>query len=159
MLLTRTRVQFIPNTLLKVVSPQAQYAVGEKEGKNWLPTTVLVSFRSLSLPIIHHHFLFLSHQGHLPRLYRVLHHIILYGTTSFPKQYKSRMLHRLSHLVTLSKASKRDSLPKVWFLFQVHVCVRHQNVFPPSVGCGICNSVLDGRTLGRYDCEGLCSCP
>ena len=47
---------------------------------------------------------------------------------------------------------------RVWFLFQVRVCVKRQiNVFSPSVACGVCSNAFDGRTLGRYDC-GLCIC-
>ena len=63
-----TRVQFIFNTLLKVAFISSSiHGWGQRE-KKLLLDTALVSFRSLSLPIIHHHFLVFSHQGTLPRL-------------------------------------------------------------------------------------------
>ena len=64
-----TRVQVIFNMLLKIVFISNSIRGWRKREMNQPLATVLVSFRSLSLPIIHHHFLVFSHQGTFPHLY------------------------------------------------------------------------------------------
>ena len=69
---------------------------------------VLVSFRSLSLPTMVITIL-LSFLIKVPSLVSTpaMHLIILYGAASILIQYKPRMLHRLSHLVTHPRAAAK----------------------------------------------------
>ena len=112
MLLARTRVVSIFNTLLKVVFISGSIRGWRKREMKQLLATVLVSFRSLSLPVVHYHFLVFSHQGHLPHLYScsALDNLGWNSINLILIRYKSRMLHRLSHLVMLSRAAKRGPL-------------------------------------------------
>ena len=107
----------------------------------------------------HHHSLVFSHQRTFPHLYSrsALDNLIWNSINSDPLQIPD-VPQTFSPRNALQGRQTRTA-PKFGFIFCVCVKRQRQIVFSPSVACGVCSNALDGRTLGRYDCEGLCSCP
>ena len=158
MLLARTRVEFIFNTLLKVAFISGSIRSWRKRGEKLTADYGVGKFQEFilagNLPTIS--FIFLVKVPPLVSTW-ALRLITLVATTSPILQYKPR------HHIDLLTSQRTPEPPnkersRVWFLFQVRVCVKRQIVFSPCVACGVCSNALDGRTIGRYDCEGLCSC-
>ena len=118
---------------------------------------VLKGFRSLFSHMIHRHFLVFFHQGTFPRLYpRSAPDDLVWNNIISDKMQVPDASLTFSPR-NAPQVSKRGPLQSLVSFF-VFACSVKLIVFSPSVACGICSNTLDGRTLGRYDFEGLCSC-
>ena len=103
MLLTRARVQFIPNTLLKVAFISGSIRNWRKRGGKLTADYGVGKFQEFIFAYNSSPTSCLSSSKYLPSslfVLSALHLIILYGIASILVKYKTRMLPRISHPVT-----------------------------------------------------------